>query len=121
MLNGILISFSKHGAAVSLLQSLGGVEFFSRLRQDLSEDGHLELVDSILDSIFWLHEEEEQVHVNKNGTSTGTISVARSKSSQIPLDEKGHHLYIYIVKLDVHSCQKYRNNFLLTSWGLKCF
>ena len=95
---------------------MGGVEFFSRLRQDLSEDGHLELVDSILDSIFWLHEEEEEIHVSKNSTSSGTISFARSKNSQIPLDEKGDHLYI--AKLDVPSFKKCINNFLLTYLAL---
>ena len=80
---------------MSLLQSLGGVEFFSTLRQDLSEDEHLELVDSILDSIFWIHDEKSQVHMDR--TADETVKLNWGKPLQMHIDERGTYAYCFII------------------------
>ena len=43
-----------------MIQSLGGVEFLSRLRHDLTDREHVVAVDNILNSLFWIHTEEEE-------------------------------------------------------------
>ena len=91
----IMLSFSsKHGTAASLLHSLGGVAFLSTLRQDLSDDEHLALVDSILDCIFWIHEEEDQLDVKKHFTTDGGMSFNSNKSLEVPVEERGDQFFV---------------------------
>ena len=59
------MSCFQHNAAAVILHSIGAVEFLSMLRQDLNKKEHLELIDNILNNLFWMHDEVQQ----ENGTS----------------------------------------------------
>ncbi len=42
-----------------MIHSLGGVEFLSTLRQDLTDKENLEKIDNILNNLFWIHAQDE--------------------------------------------------------------
>ena len=50
----------QYGAAASTFHSIGGVQFLSMLRQDITDKEHLEHIDNILNSLFWVHVDEEE-------------------------------------------------------------
>ena len=81
------------------MQSLGGVEFFSTLRQDLTDPELLELVDNILDSIFWIHVGEEQLYADRNDATEGTSSAGLSKLLQKPVGKQGIYNHLSIMFL----------------------
>ena len=57
----------QHGAAASILQSVGAIEFFSMMRQDLEDKEHLEHIDRILDRIFWVQAGRRDEDIDHNG------------------------------------------------------
>eukprot|EP00795_Rhopilema_esculentum_P002944 gene2944-1191_t len=83
----LIENLSKHGAAASILQSVGAIEFFSMMRQDLEDKEHLEHIDSILNSIFWVQAERRDEHIDHNSlteeNSFYATSVIQDGSSKI--------------------------------------
>eukprot|EP00794_Sanderia_malayensis_P019973 gene19973-21931_t len=60
----LLDDLSRHSSAASVIYALGGFEFLSTLRQDLSEKASLEKIDNILNNLFWVHTEQEVIPRN---------------------------------------------------------
>ena len=92
----LICFFSKYGAAVSIIQSLGGVEFFSKFRQDVSYKENLQSVDAILDSIFWLYAEEEKSRMCEDENAKEMLYHNASKPVGKPHKRNGMLLFTFV-------------------------
>ena len=83
-------AFLQYNAAAVTLHSIGGVEFLSGLRQDLTDAELLQKVDSVLNNLFW-------VHVNEDLEEDHCCQYNKQEENQIPTENGVLHCFLCIL------------------------